>query len=489
MKFGLKKTCVYLCVRSHINFGVSFFPLDNTLAAKKLVLHYLMKKIVLIFLIVIITITVSAQRGFNYYKDSVKNGSPNEKAFTYFKNAYYDCIWKWTTEGADSAEYYLKLAIQEDTNYTAAYAFLAHVYQFKTYDNIDFDKKFALQKKYAEKAMSFHPKTGDTYSVMSDVVWTEHDTIQALNLLRKAIAMEPDNVGNYLFLATRFTQIGNADDSAIFYLHTLLQYDPEYGQAFMKLGNVYNWHEHNYDSAKFYYCKAIENYHTVVPRDNRMMYGYYFLATVYVKEAKYDSAIHYFNTFLQEMKPSDMYVRDQFLDSTYRALYICYQYLAGDNLYQLIALNEKRIAKDTSDAGTLLDILEQNFMNIEQDSVYEKYALPLARRIQAMHAPDPYITIYAVDDEFLILKKLKRNDEALKVLKMYNAGNPKEPVILFDLARMKIFEKENEAGLAYLKIAKQNLNNVFPIQAFLEQLKNPDFDGVRNTLEFKKLVQ
>src|SRR3954451_21571765 len=104
---------------------------------------------------------ISAQKGFNYYKDSIKNGSANEKAFTHFKKAYYDCIWKWTTAGADSAEYYLKLAIQEDSNYCAAYAFLAHVYQFKTYKAEDFDKYFALEKKYAEKAVSFNPQTGD----------------------------------------------------------------------------------------------------------------------------------------------------------------------------------------------------------------------------------------------------------------------------------------------------------------------------------------
>ncbi len=448
-----------------------------------------MKKIILIFLIAIITITVSAQRGFNYYKDSVKNGSSNEKAFTYFKKAYYDCIWKWTTAGADSAEYYLKLAIKEDSNYSAAYAFLAHVYQFKTYDNVDFDKKFALQKKYAEKALSFNPKTGDTYSVMSDVVWTEHDTTQALNLLRKAIAMEPDNVGNYLFLSVRFTQMGAEDDSVVFYLHRLLNYDAGYGPAFMKLGNVFNWNKHSYDSAKFYYRKAIENYNTVQPRDNRMMGGYYGLANVYAKEKNYDSAIYYYKVFLHEIELTDMYVREQFLDSAYQGLYNCYQNLARNNLYENIVLNEKRIDKEKNDAGNLLNILELNFMSINQDSVYEKYALPLARRIQAMHAPDPYITIYAIDDEFVILKKLKRNDEALKVLKTYNTTNPKEPVILFDLARMKIFQKENQEGFAYLKKAKQNLNDVFPIQAFLEQLKNPDFDGVRNTLEFKSLVE
>lgn len=432
---------------------------------------------------------IFAQRGFNYYKDSSRVGSPNEKAYTYFKKAYYDCIWKWTKAGADSAEYYLKLAIAEDSNYSAAYAFLAHVYQFQTYDNQDFDKKFALQKKYAEKAMSYNPKTGDAYSVMSDVAWTQHDTAQAVSLLRKAIAMEPDNVGNYIFLAVIFTQMGRANDSAIYYLHRLLQYDPEYGQAFMKLGNVYNWSGHNFDSAKFYYRKAIEHYNTIRPRDNRMMGGYYSLAEVYFKETKFDSAVYYYNSFLKELEPSDMYIREQFLDLTYKTLYECYQILARKRLNQIIDLNKKRIEKDANDAGRLLEILEGNLMPLEQDSVYEKYALPLARYIQTIHSSDPYLKIFALDDEFIILKKLKRNNEALKALVTYNISNPKEPLILFDLGRMKIAMNDNQTGFAYLKKSKLYLNNVFTKQVFLDQLKNPDFDKVRSTQEFRKLIE
>jgi|GEM_PF-7041373 len=448
-----------------------------------------MKKSAFLFAFMINMISGSAQSGFNYYRDSVKNGSSNEKAFTYFKKAYYDCIWKWTTAGADSAEYYLKLALKEDSNYVAAYAFLAHVYQFKTYDNQDFDKKFALQKKYAEKAISFNPKTGDAYSVMSDVVWTEHDTTQALKLLRKAIAMEPDNVGNYIFLAVRFTQMGTANDSAIFYLHRLLQYDPEYGQAFIKLGNVYNWNEHNYDSAKFYYHKAIGHYNTIKPRDNRMMDGYYWLGEVYKKENKFDSAVYCFQLLLKELEPSNMYIRDIRLDSTYKALYECYRNLASHSVYKIIELNEKRLANSANDAGHMLDVLEGNLMGIEQDSVYEKYALPLARRIQTIPASDPYIHTYAVDDEFLILKKLKRTNEAVKVLQVYNAKNPREPLILSEMGRMKILAKDTQAGLAYLQKAKHNLNNAFPKQAFFDLLKNTDFDTVRNTNEFKKLIE
>ena len=450
-----------------------------------------MKTILIAFVLLTNSIALFAQRGYNYYKDSIKNGSANEKAFTYFKKAYYDCIWKWTTAGADSAEYYLKLAIQEDSNYTAAYAFLAHVYQFKTYRAEDFDKYFALQKKYAKKALSFNPQTGDTYSVMSDVAWTEHDTTQALNLLRNAIAREPDNVGNYLWIAIRYRQMKQDKyyDSAVFSLHHIMLLDPEYGQAYMKLGNVYHLDKHIYDSAKLYYHKATDVYDKIKPKDNRMMDAYYWLGEVYKTENKYDSAVYYYKLFLKEIEPSGMYIRDMRLGLTYKALYECYQYIKNNSLHQLITFNANRIAKDSTNGNLLLEILEANYMSIDEDSVYEKYALPLAKRIQKIQSSDAYLKIFAIDDEFVILKKLKRNDKALKVLETFNASNPKEPIILFDLARIKFFTKDNQAGFVYLKKAKQNLNNVFTKQVFLDQLSNSDFDGVRNTLEFKKLTE
>jgi hypothetical protein len=115
--------------------------------------------------------------------------------------------------------------------------------------------------------------------------------------------------------------------------------------------------------------------------------------------------------------------------------------------------------------------------------------LPLARRIQTIHASDPNIKLFALDDEFVILKKLKRNDEAVKALEVYLAINPREPLILFDLGRLKISTKDNQGGFAYLEKAKLHLNEVFTKQVFLEQLKNPDFDKVRSSAEFKKLVE
>ena len=128
-------------------------------------------------------------------------------------------------------------------------------------------------------------------------------------------------------------------------------------------------------------------------------------------------------------------------------------------------------------------------MTIEQDSVHEKYALPLARHIQTIQSSDPYVKTFAVDDEFMILKKLRRNDEALKVLELHHAKNRKEPLMLFELGRMKILANEVAGGIAYLKKAKQNSNNMFTKQIFIDQLNNPDFNKVRDRPEFKKLSE
>lgn len=317
-----------------------------------------------------------SQRGFNYYRDSSRVGSHNAKAFACFQKAYYDHIWKWSREGADSAVYYLTLAIEEDPDYSAAYAFLAHVYQFMTYDNTDWDKKLALEKKYALQAVSYHPKTGDAYSVMSDVLWHEKDTAGAINMLREAIDREPDNVGNMLWLGIRYKQKG-ATDSAKRQYRRAFEYDHQYGQALMKLGNIYQFDEYNADSAKMYYREAIRNYNEVKPRDNRMMDAWYWMGGLFATEKNYDSATQYYQQFLKEIEPTQMYIREMRLAQTHKALFQCYQELkdtqsASEAMSKLIAVNNQRIAANAKDASFLLGILEEHYLTTDIDSVSEK---------------------------------------------------------------------------------------------------------------------
>jgi hypothetical protein len=87
------------------------------------------------------------------------------------------------------------------------------------------------------------------------------------------------------------------------------------------------------------------------------------------------------------------------------------------------------------------------------------------------------------------LRKLKKNNEAIRVIELCYAKNPKEPVILFDMARIKMLANDKVAGFVFLNRVRQNLNTVFNKPVFLDQLNNPDFDKVRHTKEFKMLIE
>lgn len=428
-----------------------------------------------------------SQRGFNYYKDSLRVGSSKGRAYYYFKKAYYDHIWKWSKAGADSAEYYLKLALQEDPDYAAAWAFLGHVYQFETYNDVDWDRKLSLQKQCAEKALSYNPATGDAYSLMSDLKWHEHDTVQSLALLRKAIAQEPDNVGNYIFLAIRFTQMETQNDSAVFYLHRLLQYDPEYGQAFMKLGNVY-LNAGRYDSSIYYYRKAIAHYQTIQPRDNRMMSGYYGIAEVFNKEQQYDSAVCYYKLFLQELEPSDMYIKESYIGKTYKALYNCYRQLSGNSLARYTTATEQVVREHNGDQKLALDQL-WDLMDINEDTLSRKHIIPLARKLQQDNQADSFIVVGALIAECIALKNLKDYNTAVNLLSAYHNKHPNEPAVLFELGRLYIIENKINEGVLYLKRSRQHLNDFMPLSLFKSELLTADFENARHAKAFVELCK
>ena len=257
----------------------------------------------------------------------------------------------------------------------------------------------------------------------------------------------------------------------------------------MKLGNVYQFDKPINDSAKFYYRKTIELYNNVKPQDRRLMDAYYWLGELFLSENKYDSAIYYYKTFLKEIEPSDMYIREFRLSSTYKHLYECYQNLSTNYLDKLVKHDTKRIASDSTDAGYLLGILEENYMDIEKDSVLQQFAIPLAKRIQEIPSSDSNIKTFATLDEVAFLQKLKKNLEALELLQDLHSKEPKNPAVLFELAYEYISEGKSKQGLVYLNEAKLCINEHMTKKDFQEVLKNPDFDKVRDTPEFKQLIE
>ncbi len=427
-----------------------------------------------------------AQSSYHYYSNPAKVGSASEQAFFYFRKAYYDHIWRWSAGGADSAIHYLNLAIKEDTLYGAAHAFLGHVYQFKTYHPAGTDA-FEMQKYHATKALELSPQLGDAYTLMADVRWHENDTAEALKLLRTAIKIEPDHAGNFIWLAIRYAEIPEKHDSAAYYLHKILSMDSEYGQAYAKLATLYE-KTGKTDSSRFYFKKVIWHYRHVIPRDQRMMLGYGGLANLFRKEHEYDSAVYYYKLFLGELEPSDFYLRDVLLTSTYKDMFTCYLALSKISLQKLVAENEKIIKEHPANDDVILNVL-YSYMALENDTISEKYALPLTRKLRENsegHSSESHVI--ATYTEVYLLESLERKDEAISILSLFEKDHPDEPLIHLELARMHISRKDYDKGIEYLFKARNHLNELVTLERFKLYLQESYFDSVRHDERFVSLI-
>lgn len=405
-----------------------------------------------LILLLISTLAVG-QSGYNYYKQADRVGSKNEKAFTYFKKAYYDHIWNWTKTGSDSAVYYLQLAIQEDSLYGAAYAFLGHVYKFKTYDGSDKDE-FKNQKWYAEKAIKLNPTLGDAYTLMATVKWTEKDTVSALNYLRQAVRIEPDHVGNYIWLGMRLSTIPEKKDSAIYYFHKIMRIDPEYGQAYMKLASLYE--EYGvYDSALYYYKKTIEHYENVKPRDLRMVDGYLFTAIVLKDNfKKYETAADYVKIFISEVKKTDFIVRDWYLMIAYGIIADCYKKMSEQEIQNLIQHNEIFIKENPTDFERTYQAID-SYLSLNNDSINLKYTLPLTKHLREVST-----TQEQKDESFLL------------------------PI---EIGKSYAHKGDSKMALTFLSDVSESIKTDTERKTFKEQLIKKDFDKLRDNKDFKKL--
>ena len=433
-----------------------------------------------------ISTLASGQSGFNYYQRADRVGSKNEKAFTYFKKAYYDHIWSWTKTGSDSAVYYLQKAIKEDSLYGAAYAFLGHVYKFKTYDAVDKDE-FKNQKWYAEKAIKLNPKLGDAYTLMATVKWTEGDKFSALSYLRKAINIEPDHVGNYIWLGMRLSTFPEKKDSAIFYYHKIMRMDPEYGQAYMKLAVLYEDYK-VYDSALFYYNKSIQHFENVRPRDLRMINGYLYSSVILKDQFKnYSQAERNLKTYIRELIATDFMVKDQTLMEAYGVLVDCYKKMAEQEIQNLINYNNKFIKDNPKDIDRTMQTIN-SYLALNNDSINVKYALPLTKHLRDISTTEDERTmglLFQVD----ILERTNNSREAINQLTEYNSKYPNDFRVLMENGRLHAKMGDNKKALTFLEKANKNLKTDTDRIIFERRLNEKEFNGLRENKDFKKLLR
>ncbi len=436
--------------------------------------------------LLLISTVASGQSGFNYYKRADRVGSTNEKAFTYFKKAYYDHMWNWTKTGSDSAVYYLQQAIHEDSLYGAAYAFLGHVYKFKTYDGDDQDE-FKNQKWFAQKAIKLNPKLGDAYTLMATVKWTEGDKASALDYLRKAVKIEPDHVGNYIWLGMRLATIPEKIDSAIYYFHKIMKMDPEYGQAYMKLANLYDDHK-VYDSALFYYGKVIKHYENVRPRDLRMVNGYLYSSIILKDHFKnYHLAEKNLKTYVSELALTDFMVKDESLMEAYGLLANCYAKMAELEIESLIQHNEKILKEYPKDYYRTFRVID-SYRALNNDSINSKFVLPLVKRLREIATTDEE-KVGSLLFQVEILEQANNLPDAIQQLTDYNSKNPRTLFVLMESGRLHAKAGANKKALAFLTEANKSLQTDNDRMIFRTSLAHKDFDNIRENKEFKKVLK
>lgn len=139
-----------------------------------------------------------------------------------------------------------------------------------------------LAIEYFIKALSFNPKAVQTYINLADVYFRNKNIVDSINLLENGVTLLPNEIALKHYLS-RFYLEDCRYDLAMDQLFEILEIDPENLDAYWDLGNLH-FELGDYDS-------AIENYENVLEKvdDNAVLY--YQTAITYEANDNIDKAI------------------------------------------------------------------------------------------------------------------------------------------------------------------------------------------------------
>ncbi len=186
-----------------------------------------------------------------------------QSALDYFKSADYE-------KAADS----FLLALDEDKNNPNILNNIGLCYSKLAKDD--------LAVEYFIKALSFNPKSVQTYINLSDVYFRNKNIIDAINLLENGVTLMPNEIALKHYLS-RFYLEDCRYDLAMDQLFEILDLDADNLDAYWDLGNI-QFELGDYDS-------AVDNYENVLEKvtDNAVLY--YQTAIAYEANDNIDKAI------------------------------------------------------------------------------------------------------------------------------------------------------------------------------------------------------
>ena len=187
-----------------------------------------------------------------------------------------------------------------------------------------------LAIEYFLKALSFNPKSVQTYINLSDVYYRNKNIIEAINLLENGVTLMPQEIALKHYLS-RFYVEDCRYDLAMYQLFEILDIDEDNVDAYWDLGNIqfelgdYDSAAENYenvlekvtDNAVLYYQaaityeandntdKAISNHLKAISCNENFHPSYKKLGILFLARNDKESAIEYFQDYLNFDLPSD----------------------------------------------------------------------------------------------------------------------------------------------------------------------------------------
>ena len=187
-----------------------------------------------------------------------------------------------------------------------------------------------LAIEYFLKALSFNPKSVQTYINLSDVYYRNKNIIEAINLLENGVTLMPQEIALKHYLS-RFYVEDCRYDLAMDQLFEILDIDEDNVDAYWDLGNIqfelgdYDSAAENYenvlekvtDNAVLYYQtaityeandntdKAISNHLKAISCNENFHPSYKKLGILFLARNDKESAIEYFQDYLNFDLPSD----------------------------------------------------------------------------------------------------------------------------------------------------------------------------------------
>ena len=187
---------------------------------------------------------------------------------------------------------------------------------------------FAIE--YFLKALSFNPKSVQTYINLADVYYRNKNIIEAINLLENGVTLMPQEIALKHYLS-RFYVEDCRYDLAMDQLFEILDIDEDNVDAYWDLGNIqfelgdYDSAAENYenvlekvtDNAVLYYQtaityeandntdKAISNHLKAISCNENFHPSYKKLGILFLARNDKESAIEYFQDYLNFDLPSD----------------------------------------------------------------------------------------------------------------------------------------------------------------------------------------